>query len=66
MEHFAFEKLVGSYAALSELSCNEVEKALRIHAKKFRGCISCQYSIAIKHNCHGEELTEPNWLTRKC
>lgn len=59
----AFGNLIKSYAynVEFELSDDEIERALRVHAKKWGGCVSCRYSLA------GDKSTGGNiWVIRRC
>jgi hypothetical protein len=60
----AFGNLISSYAYLCDgLSDEEIEKALRSHAKQWGGCISCRFSIAHK-DC--KEREGNIWYYRSC
>ncbi len=59
-----FGNLINSYAFITEgLSDEEIEKALRAHARIWGGCISCRYSIA-HPSC--TERKGNIWLMRNC
>ena len=64
----AFGRLIASYAHVTggELTDDEIEMALRAHARKWGGCVACRYSIA--HHSAGEgPLQKCNpWLVRSC
>jgi len=60
----AFGNLINSYLAeVDGLTEEEVEEALREHAKRWSGCVSCRYSI-----CHPEarRFSKNIWLFRSC
>jgi len=58
-----FGNLINSYAYRTELDDDLVEKALRAHAQKWGGCVSCRYSI-----CHpmADTYSGNIWLLRSC
>ncbi|MBE0427890.1 MAG: hypothetical protein IBX72_14750 [Nitrospirae bacterium] len=58
----AFGNLIWSYIFYTDgLTEEEIEQALRSHARKWGGCISCRFSIA------SDPAKEENiWLSRKC
>ena len=59
-----FGDLISSYLFLCDgLSDEDVEKALRVHAKKWSGCISCRYSQA---HPEARERKGNIWYQRTC
>lgn len=63
-EGYSFGNLISSYLFLCDgLSDEEVEKALRAHAQKWSGCISCRYSIA---HPEARERKGNIWYQRTC
>lgn len=59
----AFGNLIFSYHLHCDgLSDDEIEQALRAHAKKWSGCIACRYSL-----CHHDAGKRGNiWHQRSC
>lgn len=61
----AFGNLINSYLSKTDgLSYEEVEQALRAHARKWGGCVSCRYSICHPSVSYGS--TDNMWLVRDC
>lgn len=60
----AFGNLIYSYLFLCDgLSDEEIEAALRAHAKKWGGCISCRFSVA---HPEARERKGNVWYQRAC
>ena len=58
-----FGKLITSYVCLCGLSDAEAERALKAHAQRWGGCISCEYSIADQEAIgRGKNI----WYARSC
>ncbi|MEM5810218.1 MAG: hypothetical protein QW156_05000 [Candidatus Aenigmatarchaeota archaeon] len=60
-----FENLILSYSSQLNLDDNVVEKTLYEYAKKWGGCIACQYSIA-PPDFHIRVKQGNIWLMRGC